>query len=460
MRAINRHIVCLAVILTSVKIYAQPPVLSLEIYQTGLVRPTNIQSAGDSRLFVSEIGGKIKIIQNNSILSTPFIDISSKVEDSQWAGINSFAFHPNYAQNGRFYVLYIRKPDNVVQLSQFRKSVGNANLADTTETRLLTIPHVLNIGHRGGAISFGADGYLYISTGDDADGGRNIVGDPLNNAQNLSKLFGKILRIDVNANNNYYSIPPSNPYQMPNDGIRDEIWARGLRNPWRMSFDRSTGDLWIGDNGQDGWEEIDFLAKNAPSGANFGWRCYEGNHRYVQTVCEDSISMTFPIHEYAGFTNNNGAGRSVIGGFVYRGQQFPAMYGHYIYADYISGNFWALRRNPNGSYQNVEQSAVISSPVTFGEDWQGELYTASFSNGNIYKIKAQNCPSSITLTSFDPITSNHTFSASNSINATNAIANAINVTYTAGNSIELKPGFMASSGSIFNAKIGPCPIAP
>ncbi len=457
---INQHIVCLAIILASLKIYAQPPILSLEIYQTGLTRPTDIQSAGDSRLFVSEIGGKIKIIQNNSILSTPFLDISSKVEDTQWAGINSFAFHPNYAENGRFYVLYIRKPDNVVQLSQFRKSIGNANLADTTETRLLTIPHILNIGHRGGAICFGADGYLYISTGDDADGGRGTVGDPLNNAQNLSKLFGKVLRIDVNANNNTYAIPASNPYQMPNDGIRDEIWARGLRNPWRMSFDRSTGDLWIGDNGQDGWEEIDFLAKDAPSGANFGWRCYEGNHRYLQPVCEDSISMTFPLHEYAGFANNGGAGRSVIGGFVYRGQQFPAMYGHYIYADYISGNFWALRRNPSGGYQNAAQSVTLSSPVTFGEDWQGELYTASFSNGNIYKIKAQNCPTSITLTLFDPITSNNTFNASNSITATNAIANAINVTYTAGNSVELKPGFTAAQGSVFSAKIGTCPTAP
>ncbi|WP_428667892.1 PQQ-dependent sugar dehydrogenase [Runella sp.] len=439
------------------QLYSQAPTLSLELYQSGFNRPTDIRSAGDSRLFVSEIGGKIKIIQNNTLLSTPFLDISSKVYDKEWAGINSFAFHPDYAKNGRFYVLYVRKPDNVVQLSQFRKSDADSNQASPIETPLLTIPHILNVGHRGGAIHFGPDGYLYITTGDDADGGRGLIGDPLNNAQNLSKLFGKLLRIDVNSHNNTYAIPPDNPYQTNNDSIPDEIWARGLRNPWRLSFDRATGDLWMGDNGQDGWEEIDFLANGTPGGANFGWRCYEGNHRYVQPVCEDSTTLIFPIHEYAGYDNNGGMGESVIGGVVYRGQKFPAMYGYYIYADYITGKFWTLRRNLNNDHQNLSQPITLNNPVSFGEDTFGELYVISITNGNLYKIKAQSCPSSLKLTAFDPIKSNNTFKADHSINASNNISISANVIYSAQNYIELNPGFNAPKGSIFKAEIGDCP---
>jgi glucose/arabinose dehydrogenase len=456
----NRYIFCLILLFIYTKIYAQSPILSLELYKTGFVRPTNIQSAGDSRLFVSEIGGKIKIIQNNTILTTPFLDISAKVQDTQWAGINSFAFHPNYAENGRFYVLYIRKPDNVVQLSQFRRSVSDSNQASTTEIPLLTIPHVLNTGHRGGAIGFGPDGYLYISTGDDADGGRSVVGDPLNNAQNLTKLFGKLLRIDVSSNNNTYAVPPTNPYLSPNDGIPDEVWARGLRNPWRISFDRATGDLWIGDNGQDGWEEVDFLANNSPDGKNFGWRCYEGNHRYVQPMCEDSATMTFPIHEYPGFANNGGIGASVIGGYIYRGQKYPVLYGHYVYADYASGKFWALRRNPAGSYQNVLQSITLSNPVSFGEDTDGELYVVSFTNGNLYRLKAQTCPATLVLTAFDPLKSPHTFQAANLITATNTIFPSANVNYVAEQSIELLPGFSALPGTVFKAEISDCNTVP
>lgn len=460
MRIHKKYIFCLIFLSFLANMYAQTPVLSLETYQTGFNRPTGIQSAGDSRMFVSEIGGKIRIVQNNTIQSTPFLDISTKIQDAQWAGINSFAFHPNYSENGRFYVLYIRKPDNVVQLSQFRRSVSDSNQASPNETLLLTIPHVLNIGHRGGAISFGPDGYLYISTGDDADGGRSVVGDPLNNAQNLTKLFGKLLRIDVSNDNNTYAIPPTNPYQTPNDGIPDEVWARGLRNPWRISFDRATGDLWIGDNGQDGWEEVDFLANGAPNGANFGWRCYEGNHRYVQPECEDPATMTFPIHEYAGFANNGGIGASVIGGYVYRGQQYPVMYGHYVYADYATGKFWTLRRNPVGSYQNVLQSITLTNPVSFGEDEAGELYAVSFTNGTLYRLKAQTCPSTLVLTALDPVKSPHTFQAATLITASNPVLPPANVDYVAKQSIELLPGFSASTGAVFKAVIGDCPSGP
>ncbi len=457
---LNKYIFCVVFYLLSAQLRAQAPILSLELYKSGFTRPTHIQSAGDSRLFVSEIGGKIKIIQNNTILSTPFLDISSKVQDTEWAGINCFAFHPNYAQNGRFYVLYIRKPDNVVQLSQFRRSTNDINQANPVETPLLTIPHVLNIGHRGGAVSFGKDGYLYIATGDDGDGGRGVPGDPLNNAQNLSKLFGKLLRINVNSDNNTYSIPADNPYLTNNDGIPDEIWARGLRNPWRISFDRVTGDLWIGDNGQDGWEEIDFAANGMPGGKNFGWRCYEGNHRYLQPVCDDSTTMTFPLHEYAGYNNNGGLGASVIGGYVYRGTQFPVMYGHYIYADYSSGKFGAIRRNTNGSYQYFTQLPVVNTPSSFGEDQSGELYVASFTDGILYRIKAQSCPSSLSLTAFDPITGSGTFSAVNAVTASNKITNTANVIYSAEHAIELKAGFQTETNGIFKAQISNCLTAP
>lgn len=453
----NKYIFCFYFFLFLTKIQAQSPVLSLETYQTGFTRPTSIQSAGDSRLFVSEIGGKIKIIQNNSICTTPFLDISDKIPDTQWAGINSFAFHPNYAENGRFYVLYIRKPNNVAQLSQFRRSVSDSNQSNPTETPLLTIPHVLNIGHRGGAISFGPDGYLYISTGDDADGGRGVIGDPLNNAQNLTTLFGKLLRIDVSSNNNTYSIPPTNPYQTPNDGIPDEIRARGLRNPWRISFDRATGDLWIGDNGQDGWEEVDFSANNTSGGKNFGWRCYEGNHRYVQAECDNSSTMTFPIHEYAGFANNGGTGASIIGGYVYRGEKYPILYGHYVYADYPTGKFWTLRRNPDGSYQNSAQSITLTGPASFGEDTAGELYVVSVTNGTLYRLKAQTCPSTLVLTDLDPVKSPHIFQAANLIKASNTVLPATKVNYLADQSIELLPGFSASTGAVFKAVIGDCP---
>jgi hypothetical protein len=195
-------------------------------------------------------------------------------------------------------------------------------------------------------------------------------------------------------------------------------------------------------------------------GKNFGWRWYEGNHRYVQPTGADSTTMAFPLHEYPGYSYNGGIGCSVIGGFVYRGSQFSAMYGHYIYADYVTGKFWALRRNPTGPYQNVAQSITLDSPVTFGEDSAGELYVASFYGGAIYKVTAQACPSLVTLTTFDPITGSALIKSSHSINASNLITPTASVTYSAQNSIEFQPGFRTTSGSIFQTKIGSCPNNP
>lgn len=451
--------VLLAVTFLPLYSYTQTPTLSSELYKTGFTRPTSLGAAGNGRLFVAEIGGIIRMIHNDTLVSTPFLDISTKTFDNLWAGIQSVAFHPDYATNGCFFVLYIRKPDNMVQLSRFKRNTSNSDRADTTETRLLTIPHQLNIGHRGGAIAFGPDGYLYVATGDDSDGGRNVIGDPLLHAQNLSKLFGKILRIGVDATSSSYTVPPSNPYIKPNDGMLDEIWARGLRNPWRMTFDRVSGDLWLGDNGQDGWEEVNFLAKGSPGGANFGWRCYEGNHRYVPSSCEDSTTMTFPLHVYPGYAFNGGTGASVIGGYVYRGSRYPALYGHYIYADHVTGTFTLIRRSPAGGYQSFPQPLTISNPSTFGEDSSGELYVASWTDGALYKLKGQYCPSKVALTQLDPINRSTTFNVTGPVSATNTISTG-NVRYTSGQSIDLGPGFTVSAGTVFSATVEGCLTIP
>lgn len=436
-------------------IKAQPPSLQLESYITGFTRPTDIESASDSLLFVSEIGGKIKVIKNGAVLATPFLDISAKVKDPQWSGIFSVAFHPDYLQNRQMYVMYVRAPDAHVQISQFNRSPSDPHQADTTEHRLITIPYDHPTGHRGGEIAFGPDGYLYITTGDNADGGRGIVGDPLNHAQNLSLVFGKILRIDINHPSSY-AIPATNPYQAPNDGIPDEIWARGLRNPWRMSFDKTTGDLYLGDNGQDGWEEIDFAAHTNTSQLNFGWRCYEGTHRYPpQSTCADTTTMTFPLHEYAGFDNNGGQSASVIGGYVYRGAEHPTLYGHYLYGDYASGNLWTLKRESNGSYTNTLQTPKVASLISFGQDPAGELYALSFFGGTLYKIKTDNCPPTLSLVA--PIGHHQNYKASVAIEAQNSILATAKSTYQSGGSIVLLPNFSVEAGAVFRAVIAGCP---
>ena len=436
-------------------ILGQNPTLLVDTYLAGFTRPTDIESAGDARLFVAEIGGKIKIIQNDTILPTPFLDIADKMNNVEFGGIFSFAFDPGYAQNGKFYVMYIRKPDAQVQVSQFARSITNPDQADPTEYPIITIPYNFPNGHRGGEIAFGADGFLYITTGDNATGGRGAIGDPTNNAQNLGLLFGKILRIDVN-HDALYSVPADNPYQIANDNIPDEIWARGLRNPWRMSFDKLTGDMWLGDNGQDGWDEVDFQAANAAGGANYGWRCYEGNHRYLpQTTCDSVGSMTFPLHEYAGFDNNGGNRASVMGGFVYRGLLHPSLYGHYVYGDYASGKIWTLKRHADGAYTNVLQTPNIPNLVTFGQGSDGELFAASFQGGQLYKIKTNNCPATLTLTA--PLDGVQNHYASNQIEGLNTIQLGANIIYQAGQSVLLSPGFRAEAGSIFKAIVAGCP---
>lgn len=431
---------------------AQVPIFDKQLIVNGLTRPTKIVGA-ENRLFIAEMGGKIKILKNGSLLSTPFLDISSKVLVPAWQGIYSMAFHPDYPATPYFYVLYFNKNDNYqATLSRFSRDSQNGDLASTTEEVLLKIPYINPNGHLGGDIAFGTDGYLYITTGDNAAGGRGDAGDPQNNSQSLQSWFGKMLRIDVN-NGTPYGIPPSNPFLTPNDQISDEIWANGLRNPWRFSFDHQTGELWIGDNGQDGWEEVDVVIATNSAGSNFGWRCYEGNAAYNQTGCGNGPFVQ-PTFVFAGFTNNGGAAASVIGGYVYRGRQFPSLRGWYAYADYGTGNIFLLKKHTNGSLIHGSNYVSAAGVVSFGEDTEGELYFCTFYSGELYKLILSNCQNSMLISGL--LSDNYTLNAQNTIEFENSIEQSGSINAKAGKSILLKPNFEVKEGSVFKTSIEGC----
>ncbi|MDQ3141317.1 MAG: PQQ-dependent sugar dehydrogenase [Bacteroidota bacterium] len=350
-------------------------------YVGGVSIPVDISHANDDRLFIIEKAGTISIIQNDVLLDTPFLDIVWKVNSrGNEQGLLGITFHPNYETTGTFYINYINKnTPNQTVIAKYTVDPKNPNHADTNSAEiLLTIVQPYS-NHNGGCLKFGKDGYLYIGMGDGGNGG-----DPQNYAQNKKSMLGKMLRIDVNQSSSY-KIPADNPF-VNNINYLDEIWALGLRNPWRFSFDRLNGDLWIGDVGQGEWEEVDFSAFGSQSGLNYGWRCYEGNHDFNTTGCGAKNTFTFPIHEYV--SNENEDGCSITGGFVYRGTKYPSLYGKYIYADYCSGRIWALQRMPNGQINNVLALTFKRNTITtFGEDAQGELYFAAAAESAIYKIE-------------------------------------------------------------------------
>ncbi|SDF50810.1 Glucose/arabinose dehydrogenase, beta-propeller fold [Dyadobacter soli] len=361
--------------------------LVIEPVASGFTRPVKVTNASDRRLFVAEIGGKIRVFKDGAVLSQPFLDIGTKINDPEWAGIFSIAFPPDYQTSGFFYVMYVVKSKTEVQISRFSRQPGNADLADAgSEIKILTIPYenVLG-GHRGGDMAFGKDGFLYISTGDNGPGSRGVPGDPNNNSQNTGKLFGKLLRLDTST-------------PAPGDNPLGKIFALGLRNPWRFGFDRQTGDLWIGDNGQDGWEEIDYLSYPF-SGivSNFGWNCLEGTQTYNQSHCAQGTAYIAPKLTYAGFTNNGGKDASVMGGFVYRGSRYPSLKGHYFFGDYASGKIGYI--DPLG-VARPDAGLSYASLISFGEDYAGELYTLSFLNGTLSKITNPGDPLPVKLLSF------------------------------------------------------------
>ncbi|WP_442787158.1 PQQ-dependent sugar dehydrogenase [Flavobacterium suncheonense] len=348
---------------------SQTGTVGLQTFATGFASPVAIENCGDSRLFVVEQDGLIKILNSNGTTNaTPFLNISSLTNQSGEQGLLGLAFHPNYASNGFFYINYTNLSGNTV-IARYSVNSSNPDIANPAGTILLTIAQPFS-NHNGGTLKFGPDGYLYIGMGDGGSGG-----DPGNRAQNINELLGKMLRIDVNSGTPY-GIPPTNPYV----GVAgaDEIWAIGLRNPWKFSFDRLTGDLWIADVGQNLYEEVN-RAASTESGLNYGWRCYEGNAAYNTTGCAPQNTMKAPLLT----TEHSGGFCSITGGYVYRGSQFPNFQGKYFFSDYCKAQI-----GMSDASGNVTFSATFSGNnfVTFGEDVNGELYVASIGNGTIYKI--------------------------------------------------------------------------
>jgi glucose/arabinose dehydrogenase len=347
---------------------------------TGFSEPTDIAHAGDGRLFIVEKAGRIKILDpaTGATLPTAFLDIAARVGDNgSEQGLLGLAFHPDYAVNGYFFVNYTNTSGDT-RVSRFSRTANNPNLADAnSELVLLAIDQPYS-NHNGGCIKFGPDGYLYVGMG---DGGS--AGDPQNLSQNPTSLLGKMLRLDVD-NGSPYGIPPTNPF-VSDPNTADEIWAVGLRNPWRFSFDRQTGDLWMGDVGQNQWEEIDLQPAASTGGENYGWRCYEGNVAYNNNGCGPVGNYVAPVYVYAHINSNC----SVTGGFVYRGSQEANLSGMYIYCDYCTGIFWGLKPGdaPN-TWANVQLGNFANyNFAAYGEDAAGELYAAGLSDGVIYRVR-------------------------------------------------------------------------
>lgn len=346
--------------------------INLEEFVTGLTSPVEITNANDSRLFVVQQDGIIKIIQpNGTINTTNFLNIGSKITFGGERGLLGLAFHPQYSTNGYFFVYYNNLSGNII-VARYSVSSTDPNVADpASEKILLNIPKPFD-NHNGGSIHFAPDGKLWIITGDGGSGG-----DPNNNAQNKNVLLGKMLRIDVDATGPY-NIPPDNPFAGAGVDGADEVWAYGLRNAWKFSFDLTTGNAMIADVGQGAIEEINKMPITT-AGLNYGWRCYEGNNAYNTAGCAAQSTMTFPVAIY----NHSGGKCSITGGYVYRGSQYPSLQGKYFFADYCSSQIGMLDTNNTITWTTPYSGNNFS---TFGEDYQKGLYVADLSNGKIFKI--------------------------------------------------------------------------
>ena len=345
----------------------------LEVAASGLNFPLDLTAPpGDSRLFIAEKGGAIRIVKNGSLLPTPFLNISSLVSRGGEQGLLGLAFHPQYAGNGFFFVDYTDLAGNT-QIVRYRVS-SNPDSADPgSATPIINVDQPYS-NHNGGGLVFGPDGYLYIALGDGGAGG-----DPQGHGQNRTDLLGSLLRIDINSGSPY-SIPASNPYA-GHATFRRELWNYGLRNPWRFSFDRSTGDLYIGDVGQDSREEIDVTASGSRGGENYGWRIMEGNSCYPGGSC-NRTGLVLPALDYG-----HGDGCSVTGGYVYRGPAISGLQGTYFYSDYCEG--WVRSfRYQNGQATNKQEWPALSGKgnvSSFGQDAAGELYLL-VSSGTVYRL--------------------------------------------------------------------------
>ncbi len=353
----------------------------LESFGPSFSEPVELRHAGDDRLFVVEKAGVIKILNyDETVNSSPFLDLSSIVYSaSPEGGLLGLAFHPDYPTNPSFFVNYTNSVEDTV-ISKFTVST-DPDIANTTETILLIIEQPSS-NHNGGSIVFGPDGYFYIGTG---DGGG--TGDPGDRAQNLNTLLGKMLRLDID-NGTPYGIPADNPFLNDGDDTTlKEIWAYGLRNPWKFTFDSQTNDIWIADVGQDVNEEIN-MASLTTSGLNYGWRCYEGNATYNTSGCPASSTLTFPIAEYS--QNNSGVPKcSITGGYVYRGTQQPGLQGKYFFADYCSTEIGILTENAGSWTYSFTEPFSGNNWSSFGVNHLNELFVVS-KNGNIFRIVEDN----------------------------------------------------------------------
>jgi glucose/arabinose dehydrogenase len=351
----------------------------------GFSKPLYAASAGDGsgRVFVVEKTGRIRVIKRGKLLAAAYLDLSKLVSGGSEQGLLGLAFAPGFATNGRFYVNYTDRAGNTV-VARYA-ATPSADVAKATSGRTVLTVKQPYANHNGGCLQFGPDGMLYVGMGDGGSGG-----DPGNRAQNKTVLLGKMLRIDAEgaakAGLAGYRIPANNPYYYRTAirlGWRSEIWQLGLRNPWRFSFDRATGDMYIGDVGQDAWEEVDFTPK-AKGGQNFGWHVWEGNHPYPVGAKPSRVGFTFPVAEVA-----HPDAEALIGGYVYRGTARPAWQGTYFYADeVVGGKLWAMKRDPGGVWRTSLIQTTGHTISSFGQDQNGELYVTDLADGGLYRITA------------------------------------------------------------------------
>ncbi|MEJ8835302.1 PQQ-dependent sugar dehydrogenase [Ramlibacter sp. AN1133] len=356
---------------------ARPFALVTSVAVSGLNEPMFATApAGDARLFVVERAGRIVLVKGGARSAVPFLDISARVGTEGEGGLLSMAFDPQYAVNGFFYV-YFTEATGDIAIERFRRSAADPDLADAAPLRILTIPHRTFSNHKGGLVRFGPDGFLYLGTGDGGGGG-----DPLGNGQNLDSLLGKLLRIDVNGASAAapYSIPATNPFR-GQANRRPEIWAYGLRNPWRYAFDPPAGRLYIADVGQSRIEEVDVSAADS-AGLDYGWNVTEGRSCFPADPC-DRTGVTLPVLEYGHDANG---GCSIIGGFVYRGNAFPEIQGRYFYSDLCSG--WLRSFVFSGGVATADRQFIagMGTVVSFGEDGQRELYVLTAA-GEVLRIE-------------------------------------------------------------------------
>lgn len=353
-----------------------PLSVSFEDVYSGLNGPVGLYHCGDDRLFILEKNvGQIEIIDTLGNYVGTFLDVGGLLSSGSERGLLGMAFDPDYSETGRFYINYTNSSGNTV-IARYTVS-ANPNQANSGSAEiLLTISQPFG-NHNGGHIAFGPDGFLYIGMG---DGGS--AGDPGNRAQNLNDRLGKMLRIDVSGNSGY-SVPASNPFVgVPN--TQSEIWASGLRNPWKFSFDKNTGDLWIADVGQNLWEEVNVVPATSVGGENYGWRCFEGNASYNSAGCNDGTGMTFPVAVFSHSSPTSFC--SISGGVVYRGSKYPAMQGKYFFTDYCNGSLYMLDGSIENGYAIVNLGAAGTAITAIQEDSAGEIYIV-MQGGTIRKIK-------------------------------------------------------------------------